>query len=145
MKKQQQLSEIAIQTSAFVWFSNTYTHLRGCLYAHSNGIPLPSKDEGISGVALAKVKAWAKRHGQRLKFSGTVAGVSDMAFMFKGEVTYIELKTATGTQSQKQKDWQALCEKHGFSYFVVRDLETFQQLINSVMLLSADRMQHLDA
>jgi hypothetical protein len=45
----------------------------------------------------------------------------------------IEFKTSDGSQSQGQKDWEALVRSNGFQYHIIRSLEEFQSLI--LMLL----------
>ena len=54
---------------------------------------------------------------------GVVAGVADMEYLRPGKVIFIEWKTPTGTQSDKQKAFQALVEELGFEYVILRTIE----------------------
>ena len=70
------------------------------------------------------------------KAEGTVAGVSDLLFFvptIDGYTIYfglgIEFKTKSGRQSKEQKDFQKLFEAAGYRYEIVRDKETFMQII----------------
>ena len=59
---------------------------------------------------------------------GVTPGVSDLVFL-KSNAQYsslcIEFKTDDGRQSEYQKDWQELVEKHGNKYVICRSLEQF--------------------
>jgi len=108
-------SEDAIQAECYMWFNNTHKDLRGLLFAVPNG--------GARSALQGKI----------FKMTGVVAGVSDMLFMYKGNTFCFELKTNTGTQSEKQQDWEKKVSKHGFQYFIIRDLSTFSQIVNSII------------
>ena len=110
-------SEDAIQHECYVWFHNTYKELRGCLFAVPNG--------GARSALQGKI----------FKMTGVVAGVSDMLFMHKGKTYCFELKNEIGEQSDKQIKWQKTIEDQGFAYFIIRDLNTFQAIINSIIKL----------
>ena len=45
----------------------------------------------------------------------------------------IEMKTDTGRQSPNQKEWQAVAERHGIRYEVVRSFDEFQYLVEPYM------------
>ena len=77
------------------------------------------------------------------KAEGTVAGVPDL-LLFMPAIDYtqsiygtemhglgIELKTAKGSQSQLQKDYQKMFEAAGYRYAVIRSLDAFMEEINS--------------
>lgn len=65
-----------------------------------------------------------------LKRSGVLAGVSDLIIVADHTVMFVEMKTKTGKQSIKQKEFQANVERLGFEYKVCRSLSEFQQTIN---------------
>lgn len=104
-------SEDALQQKAFFWFTNTFPTLRKCFFAVPNG--------GGRDV----------REGKKFKLTGLVPGVADTIFCYKGTATFIELKTETGTQSQRQKDFQKAIEAQGFEYYLIRSLQEFKELI----------------
>ncbi len=108
-------SEDRIQQDCYMWFWNTYPELRGLLFAVPNGGKRSSQE------------------ARKFKLTGTVSGVSDMLFMYKGVTYCLELKTEVGYQSKKQLAWQSSVTEQGFDYFVIRDLERFKQIINNII------------
>lgn len=115
MAKRNYQSEDEIQSECYVWFNNTYTDLRGLLFAVPNG--------GARSALQGKI----------FKMTGVYPGVSDMLFMYKGVTYCIEMKNEYGSQSIKQINWQTKVEKQGFQYFICRDLQTFQSIIKSIV------------
>ena len=71
--------------------------------------------------------------GAKLKAEGVVAGVADLCLAVPrgGGVLFIELKTPTGRQSERQKAWQAAVEKAGNTYVIVRSVDEFIQCITN--------------
>lgn len=62
-----------------------------------------------------------------MKAMGVIAGVPDMCYLMPGgRVTWIEMKTETGTQSPAQVQFQRLAESLGHDYVVIRTFESFQ-------------------
>lgn len=59
---------------------------------------------------------------------GCYPGLSDLVAVKKGKVVYIELKTKTGTQSEKQKEFQADLERAGGTYIVARGIEDVENM-----------------
>lgn len=108
-------SEDAIQAECYMWFNNTYKELRGCLFSVPNG--------GARSALQGKI----------FKMTGVYAGVADMLFMYKGKTYCLELKNMHGTQSPKQIAWQKKIEENDFNYFIVKSLEEFQFIINSII------------
>ena len=108
-------SEDLIQQECYMWFHNNYPELRGLLFAVPNG--------GYRTPAESK----------KFKLTGVVSGVSDMLFMYNTHTYCFELKTEIGYQSTKQKKWQDIVNKHGFNYFIVRDLKTFKSYILNII------------
>lgn len=78
-------------------------------------------------------RAIDKRNGGVLKGMGVIAGVPDILFFYKGKLHGIELKTAKGTQSEGQKEWQSMALKHGGEYHIVRSVEQFVLLIQQTI------------
>ncbi len=61
---------------------------------------------------------------QKLKRSGTIAGVADLVLLFKGGKTvFVELKTKKGYQSEAQKRFMDICKNLGFEYVIWRSLD----------------------
>lgn len=103
-------SEDKIHQDCYVWFHNTYPHLRGLLCYNLNN----SKN---------------KIDGARNKAKGLIAGRSDMVFYYYGNAYMIEFKNEEGTQSPGQREWQTLITAQGFQYHICRSLAEFQTLI----------------
>jgi hypothetical protein len=55
-----------------------------------------------------------------LKREGLLTGASDVVIMLPNKVIFMEFKTDNGKQSQKQKDFQAVCGMLGLEYYLVR-------------------------
>jgi len=54
---------------------------------------------------------------------GAYKGAPDKIFIYKGESVYLEIKTATGVQSDYQKAFQAAVERAGGVYALVRSVD----------------------
>ena len=57
---------------------------------------------------------------KRLKRTGTLAGASDLIFLFENKVIFVEVKTEKGIQSIAQKDFKKKVEALGHQYWIVR-------------------------
>jgi hypothetical protein len=108
-------TEDRIQQECYMWFWNTYPELRKLLFAIPNG----RYRNVIDAVILNK--------------TGLVAGVSDMIFLYKGTAYLFELKTETGVQSDVQKEWEAIVNKQGFNYYIIRDFIEFSKVIVGII------------
>ena len=70
------------------------------------------------------------------KGEGTVPGVPDLLLFVPAEYDRLyfglglELKTATGRQSQQQKDFQQMFQAAGYFYIVIRSLDEFRLHVN---------------
>jgi hypothetical protein len=107
-------TEDKIQQEIVMWYRNTY-----CLKHHNPrniifSVPNDSKN------AVEQMRKIA---------TGLYAGVSDLIMIHFGQVYFIELKTDTGKQSEKQKDFQTIVENQGFKYYLIRSLKDFQKII----------------
>lgn len=106
-------SESRIQQEIVMWFWNSFVSLRGGLCYNLNN--------SVGGY-----------RGKINRFLGLVAGRSDMTLYYQGNAYMIELKTATGRQSNKQKEWQSFIEGQGFTYVVIRSLEEFKEFVGEL-------------
>jgi hypothetical protein len=61
-----------------------------------------------------------KMEAIRLKRQGVVAGVSDLHFIHKGKIYFIEVKSENGKQSLLQSQFQKFVEGQGFTYLLVK-------------------------
>ena len=107
-------TEAKIQQSIVQYFRSSY-----CLKNHNPrcvifSVPNESKN---------------KMETMRKKAIGMMSGVSDLIVVTPNEVIFCEVKTETGTQSQKQKDFQAIIENLGYKYILVRSLEDFKNKV----------------
>lgn len=107
--------ESAIQQSIVIWFNNEYClkfHVPRCVIF---SIPNESED------------GWEAKK----KFNvGLLRGTSDLIVLLPSRVQlFFECKTNIGAQSPAQIDFQSRVESLGFTYYLVRSLSQFQQLI----------------
>ena len=60
---------------------------------------------------------------RRMKVEGLTAGVADICIMLPGgSVLWLELKTARGRQGVAQRAFEAVCDRLGHPYLLIRDL-----------------------
>ena len=109
------MSEDRLQQECYMWFHNTYPHLRGCLFSVPNG------------------SYKATRQRKLFKQTGLYPGVSDMLLMHNGTTYCFELKTERGRQSDKQLAWQATIEEQGFCYFIIRTDGLFKSIVKNII------------
>jgi len=107
-------SEDKIHQDCYVWFHNTYPHLRGLLCYNLNN----SKN---------------KIDGSRNKAKGLQPGRSDLVFYYSSTAYMIEMKTPDGSQDPAQKVWEAKIREQGFDYYICRSLTEFQSLIFAIL------------
>lgn len=108
------MTEAQIQAECVKWIRNERQHLRGLFFAVNNN------SEHIA-------------RAMNRKASGVVPGVSDTILLIDGRAFLIEFKTQSGKQSDSQARWQRLVEANGFEYFIVRSVDEFKELINSLL------------
>ena len=109
-KEVTQVTEIKLQSDIFQWHWNTHPDQRGQLF-HVNQ------------------KSRNAIEGNHMKAIGVMPGVSDLIFIRKGKVLFIELKTDTGQQRPIQKVFQQVVEANGHQYIIIRSLEAFKELV----------------
>lgn len=112
-----------MQTACFQWFNLQYPEFRGLLFAVPNG-------GGRSRIEAALLKA-----------EGVVAGVADMLLLvpsrgYAGLCIEFKAATKTARQSEAQKNWERLINKHGaYKYTVVRTFEEFRTLMYNYLAI----------
>ena len=70
------------------------------------------------------------RNKQYFANLGALAGVSDLICVLPNKILFIELKSKTGRQSVEQKQFMERVEDLGFEYHLIRDIDSFIELIN---------------
>jgi hypothetical protein len=108
-------SEIRIQSACFLWLWNELPQTR-YLYYH---VPNGGKRTPVEAM--------------QLKAAGTIAGIPDNVFHWRGMTYFFEFKTKTGTVSQVQKQCHAALRAHGFEVHIVREVEKFKEIICSIV------------
>jgi hypothetical protein len=105
-------TEARLMQECYIFFHNNYPQYRGLLFRIVN--------ESTSRIT-----------GARNKATGTVPGVSDMILLLpdSGGPIALEFKTAIGTQSETQSNWQRTIEKQGYRYYIIRSLEGFKKTL----------------
>lgn len=83
-----------------IW--NNYPDTRLCLFHIPNGMNTNA------------------REGAKFKAQGVIAGVPDLVFVWAGKTHYIEVKTATGRLSDRQKALHQKWSEQGVDVRVVR-------------------------
>ena len=107
-----QLTESRIQQEIVVWFTNQY-----CLKSHS-------PRELILHVP--------NEQSQHLMRVGVLPGASDLILTYRGKLYWCEVKTPTGKQSPKQKDFEQRVTDLGYTYFITRSLDQFQNQLQKL-------------
>ena len=106
------LSEAQIQQQCVVWFRNNYCRKgmnpRYCMFSVANEAAYSNKQYISTGV---------------------LPGVSDTIVILPGKVLFIEFKTATGRQSDRQKEFEEIVTNLEYEYFICRSLKDFQDII----------------
>jgi len=118
VRKRPSQDEHNLQSACVKWFRLQYRQYAHNLFAVPNG-------------------GWrTKSEAGKLKAEGALAGVADL-ILLKSNRHYgallIEMKTRIGKQSDSQNAWQALIEKDGYKYVVVRSFEEFQKVIKEYL------------
>lgn len=110
-------TEARIQQEIFIWFNNKFClkfhEPRHCIFS------VPNDSE-------------SKEETMRKKATGLLSGVSDLIILLGDRTLFVEVKTATGTQSDAQKEFESRVTMLGYTYIVVRSLEDFQFKIESL-------------
>jgi len=107
------ISENKIQQEIVLWYNNIF-----CLKHHN-------PRQCIFSVPNDSINAIETK---RKVNTGLLAGVSDLIVLHNGETIFIEVKTLTGKQSEKQKEFEKTVSLQGFKYYLVRSLEDFKHI-----------------
>lgn len=103
--------EAQLQQNIIIWFRNNYQmHDKGLIFS-------------VPNEATYKNKTF--------KATGMLVGVSDLIVVLYGKTIFIELKTLTGKQRDKQIKFQKAIEILNQEYYLVRSLEQFKEIICS--------------
>lgn len=109
-------SESKLQAECFQWYNNNF-----CLKFHNpRGLmfSIPNELGGKNAISTALAKS-----------TGLTAGVSDtIVILPNGKLLFVEFKTATGKQTEKQKEFQSRVTKLGFEYKIIRTFEEFKRI-----------------
>jgi hypothetical protein len=105
------MTEQQLQAHCFTWHWNNCPEERGLLYMNHNN----PRDA---------------RQGAQLKVMGMISGVADMTYLSKSGPIFLEFKTATGRQTDRQKWWQSQVENAGYRYCIIRNFEEFVKSID---------------
>lgn len=108
-------SEEKLQARCFQWFWNKYPELRRTMFAVPNG--------GARNITEAS----------RMKATGTVAGVSDLVWVYKGRTIFIEMKNEIGTQSDAQREFEKAITGQLCQYKIIRTFGEFTHFIELKM------------
>lgn len=107
-------NEDLIQQKIVIWYKNEYQRFgKGLIFSIPNG--------GTRNVIEAK----------KLKATGMMAGVSDLIILHNSKTLFVELKTETGKQSDKQIEFEKRVTDLGYKYKLIRNLKEFQSWITS--------------
>ena len=106
------MSEAQIQQDCIVWFRNKYC--RKGLDARYSIFSVPNE---------------AGYKNKQFVSTGMLPGVSDTIVVLDGKVLFIEFKTATGKQSERQKDFEQTVKALGHPYFICRNFNDFVFII----------------
>ena len=115
-------TEAKIQSDCFIWFNNTYPHLRGLMYHVPNG-------EKRDPVTANKLKAM-----------GVVAGIPDIVFHYRARTYFFEFKKSEkDTTSEAQKKIHKALDQQRFMVWIVYQQEQFKYLVESIIEDTSDR------
>lgn len=107
------MTEDQLQQQCIVWARNTYQKLR-----HFGIVHIPN------GGTRHRVEA------TKLKAIGVAAGFPDLiCIMPNGHMFFVEMKDEKGIQSEAQKKCEEFMIERNVGYFLIRDFESFKQLI----------------
>lgn len=109
--------EHQLQVECVKWFRLQYPYLAHALFAVPNG----GRRDATTGA--------------KLKAEGALAGVSDLVLLHPSGrhcALLIEMKSQKGTQSNKQKEWQAKITSRGeYKYVICRNFDDFKREIET--------------
>lgn len=110
--------ESQLQISCLRYFRYQYSNIARLIFSIPNG--------GYRRPIEAKI----------MKAEGAVSGTSDVIFLIPSGIyssLCIEFKAPGGKQTDLQKSWQELAEKHGNKYVIVRSFDAFRTEIQNYL------------
>jgi hypothetical protein len=121
-------SEDKLQADCFMWFHNTFTHLRGLLWHCPNE---------LTGLVHPSVS-------NKMKAMGLVAGVPDLELHFRSRSYFFELKnpSGTGVVSEVQKKIHRALDAQRFVVHVLNDLDSFKHLVSCIVHDQSQQFTH---
>lgn len=108
--------EDKLQAEIVAWFNNQY-----CLKHHNPRCLIFSIPNGGNRNKIEAMK---------FKATGLLAGASDLVVVLPNVISFIELKTEFGTQSEAQKDFENRIIDLGFEYKIIKSLKEFKEWLN---------------
>lgn len=103
------ISEASLQQQVIIWFRNNYQmNGKGLIFSVANESTYKNKS---------------------FKNTGTMAGVSDLIVVLPNKTIFVELKTETGIQSDKQKLFESKIKELNQEYYLIRSLEQFKTIL----------------
>jgi hypothetical protein len=119
-----QNNEDLLQAEIVKWYNNNY-----CLKFHNPRALIFSVPNGGNRNNIEAMK---------FKATGLLAGVSDLIVILpNGLLLFIEIKTDTGDQQPNQIEFQNLVTNLGYQYHIIRSLDEFRNLIQTLRETSA--------
>lgn len=117
MDEKIKITEARLQSECFLWFHETFIHLRKTLFHVPNG---GTRDP---------------REAAKFKAMGVVAGVSDLIFLYNSRAYIFEFKNANGKGrlSKEQNDFISAMELQKIEVWLITDIDTFKGLILDII------------
>lgn len=123
-RKKRGTEESDIQQAFIAWFRATYPKKRRNLFAIINGAVL-------RGDKAQRARQWAQ-----LEREGANPGTADLLLSIpSGDYAglYLETKTAKGTQSADQKEFEAAVTADGYAYVIYRSPEAGAAIVKQYL------------
>lgn len=127
-----------LQADIVLWFNNNY-----CLKHHNTRCMIFAVQNEMASQIAGAIKAKVPKmlHGiidktvqivvSKAVTFGFKKGVSDLIVVIPNKVLFVELKTETGKQREEQEKFEKIVKALGFNYYIVRDLQTFKDIISN--------------
>ena len=107
-----------LQAECVAWFSQTYPHLRGCLFAVPNG----DKRDPVTQSKLIT--------------QGLMPGIPDLILIVRSRAIGIEIKRQGGKQSTRQDAIQKRWEEVGNTYALVDNFDDFVAIVENFLKIN---------
>lgn len=106
-KKPKKHPERDLQVECVNWFKNHYPN----------------------AILFSVPNEFARKNMTEARQMGLLKGAADIIVVINGKILFIEFKSDVGKQSIEQKTFQHKVEQNGFTYYLIRDLTTFKDVI----------------